>query len=191
MKKGGIIGLRGPFGNQFTLSKGNVLLIGGGTGMAPLIYLAKKLTTTANRLDFITGAKTQNELLFLDQLNSFCTEQPTVTTEDGTCGLKTLATQPLEKYLANKHDSKLDMIYTCGPEPMIRRVFNLVEKHCLPLEASLERLMRCGIGICGSCMIGKYRVCKDGPIFNSKQLREVKDELGISKLGFNGNRISM
>ena len=49
--------------------------------------------------------------------------------------------------------------------------------------------MRCGIGLCGSCVIGKYRVCRDGPVFNSTQLREVKDELGISKLGFDGNRI--
>ena len=81
------------------------------------------------------------------------------------------------------------MVYACGPERMIRQVFNLTEKHDVPMEASLERLMRCGIGICGSCMIGKYRVCKEGPVFNSTQLREVKDELGTSKLGFDGNRI--
>jgi dihydroorotate dehydrogenase electron transfer subunit len=59
------------------------------------------------------------------------------------------------------------------------------------MEASLERLMRCGIGLCGSCVIGKYRVCRDGPVFSSAQLREVKDELGISKLGFDGNRIPL
>jgi dihydroorotate dehydrogenase electron transfer subunit len=57
------------------------------------------------------------------------------------------------------------------------------------LEARLERLMRCGIGLCGSCMIGKYRVCRDGPVFNLSRLREVRDELGISKLGFDGSRI--
>jgi len=49
--------------------------------------------------------------------------------------------------------------------------------------------MRCGIGLCGSCVIGKYRVCRDGPVFTAAQLREVKDELGTSKLGFDGNRI--
>jgi dihydroorotate dehydrogenase electron transfer subunit len=74
---------------------------------------------------------------------------------------------------------------------MIRQVFDLAEKRRIPLEASLERLMRCGIGLCGSCVIGKYRVCRDGPVFNAKQLREVKDELGISKLGFDGNRIPL
>jgi hypothetical protein len=49
--------------------------------------------------------------------------------------------------------------------------------------------MRCGIGLCGSCVIGKYRVCRDGPVFNAAQLREMKDELGISKIGFDGSRI--
>jgi dihydroorotate dehydrogenase electron transfer subunit len=189
MKQGDTIGVRGPFGNHFTPNNGNVLLIAGGTGTAPLLYLAKQLAVKAKRLAFIMGAKTRNELLFLNQLEPLCTEQPTATTEDGTYGLKCLATQPLEKLLAEEGKEKFDMVYTCGPERMTRQVFNLTEKHGVPMEASLERLMRCGIGICGSCMIGKYRVCKDGPVFNSQRLREVKDELGISKLGFDGNRI--
>ena len=191
MKKGDIIGVRGPFGNHFTPKKGNVLLIGGGTGTAPLLFLAKKLAKRAKHLDFIIGAKTRDELLFVDQSNSLYMKQPIITTEDGTYGLKCLATQPLEQLLAKKGAYKLDMVYACGPEPMIRQVLNLAEVHGFPLEASLERLMRCGIGICGSCMIGKYRVCKDGPVFDSKQLREVKDELGIFKLGFNGSRVSV
>jgi dihydroorotate dehydrogenase electron transfer subunit len=84
---------------------------------------------------------------------------------------------------------KFDMIYTCGPEIMVKKIFDLAQKRKLPMEASLERLMRCGIGLCGSCVIGKYRVCKDGPVFNAAQLNEIKDELGISKLGFDGSRI--
>ena len=191
MKNGDLIGVRGPFGNHFTPNTGNVLLIGGGTGTAPLLFLAKKLVKGAKHLDFIIGAKTKDELIFVDQSNSLCTKQPIITTENGTCGFKCLATQPLEQIIAKKGSHKLDMIYACGPEPMIRQVLNLAEAHSIPLEASLERLMRCGIGICGSCMIGKYRVCRDGPVFNNKRLREVKDELGIFKLGFNGNRVSV
>jgi dihydroorotate dehydrogenase electron transfer subunit len=189
MKRGDIIGVRGPFGNHFTHNSGNVLLIAGGTGTAPLLYLPKQLAVTTKRLSFIIGAKTRKELLFLNQLEPLCTESPTATTEDGTYGLKCLATQPLEQLLAEKGKTKIDIVYTCGPERMTREVFNLTEKHHLPLEASLERLMRCGIGICGSCMIGKYRVCKDGPVFNSQRLRQLKNEFGISKLGFDGNRI--
>ncbi len=187
MKSGEIVGLRGPFGNTFTENYGRVLMVSGGTGTAPLLFLAKKLSTKAKRLALVIGAKTKNELLFLTQFNTLCTEQSTIaTTEDGSYGLKCLATKPLYT-LFNKE--KFDIIYACGPEPMIRQVFDLAEKHGISMEASLERLMRCGIGLCGSCIIGKYRVCRDGPVFTATQLREVKDELGISKLGFDGNRI--
>ena len=149
--------------------------------------MAKKLAVKAKRLAFVIGAKTKNELLFLNQLEPLCTEQSTIaTTEDGSYGIKCLATEPLQKLLSKE---EFDMVYACGPEPMTRQVFQLTEKHVVPMEASLERLMRCGIGLCGSCVIGKYRVCKDGPVFNSQQLRTVKDELGVSKLDFDGNRI--
>ena len=189
IKSGEIVGVRGPFGNSFTESSGRTLMVGGGTGIAPLLFLAKKLAVKAERLTFVIGAKTKNELLFLNQLEALCTEQSTIAaTEDGSYGIKCQATEPLEELL-NKE--KVDMVYACGPEAMVHQVFELAEKRGIPMEASLERLMRCGIGLCGSCVIGKYRVCRDGPVFNSPQLREVKDELGTSKLGFDGNRIPL
>ncbi len=187
MKRGETIGVRGPFGNSFTQTSGKALLVGGGTGTAPLIFLAKQLQARKKRLTFVVGAKTKTELLFLNDLNQICPEQSlTTTTEDGTYGLHCFVTKPLTSLLGKQ---KFDMIYTCGPELMVSKIFKLAEQYKVPLEASLERLMRCGIGLCGSCVIGKYRVCRDGPVFNSKQLREVKDELGIFKLGFDGTRI--
>jgi dihydroorotate dehydrogenase electron transfer subunit len=187
MKSGEVVGVRGPFGNSFTENHERVLLVGGGTGTAPLLFLAKKLAAKAERLSFVMGAKTKGELLFLNELDAVCTEQSVLaTTEDGSYGLRCLATEPLEKLLNRE---KFDMVYTCGPETMVRQVFELAEQRGIALEASLERLMRCGIGLCGSCVIGKYRVCRDGPVFNTAKLREVRDELGISKLGFDGNRI--
>ena len=168
-------------------SRGKVLLISGGTGTAPLLFLAKQLSAKTERLSFVEGAKTKEELLFIRELGGICKEKNLIaTTDDGTFGLQCLVTEPLAKLLDRE---KFDMIYTCGPEVMVKKIFELTEQHKLPLEASLERLMRCGIGICGSCMIGKYRVCRDGPVFNAAQLREVKDELGISKIGFDGSRI--
>ena len=184
---GATIGIRGPFGNSFTESRGKVLLISGGTGTAPLLFLAKQLSAKTERLSFVEGAKTKDELLFIRELGSICKEKNLITTtDDGTFGLQCLVTEPLAKLLDRE---KFDMIYTCGPEVMVKKIFELTERRKLPLEASLERLMRCGIGLCGSCMIGKYRVCRDGPVFNAAQLREVKDELGISKIGFDGSRI--
>jgi dihydroorotate dehydrogenase electron transfer subunit len=189
MKKGEIVGVRGPFGNGFTESRGRVLMVGGGTGTAPLLFLAKKLAAKADRLSFVIGAKTKNELLFLNDLDAVCTEQTVLaTTEDGSYGLKCLATEPLETLIDKE---KFNIIYTCGPEPMVRKVFDLAEQRKIAMEASLERLMRCGIGLCGSCVIGKYRVCRDGPVFTAAQLSEVKNELGISKLGFDGSRIGL
>jgi dihydroorotate dehydrogenase electron transfer subunit len=189
MKSGEVVGVRGPFGNSFTENHEKALMVGGGTGTAPLLFLAKKLAAKAERLSFVMGAKTKGELLFLNELDALCTEQSVLaTTEDGSYGLRCLATEPLEKLLNRE---KFDVVYTCGPETMMRQIFELAEQRGIALEASLERLMRCGIGLCGSCVIGKYRVCRDGPVFNTAQLREVRDELGISKLGFNGNRIPL
>ncbi len=189
MQPGDTIGVRGPFGNCFTESRGRVLLVGGGTGTAPLLFLAKQLAAKTERLSFVEGAKTKNELLFVKEISGVCQEKNIITTtDDGTAGLQCLVTQPLAALLEKEH---FDMIYTCGPEIMVKKIFELTERHKLPIEASLERLMRCGIGLCGSCMIGKYRVCRDGPIFTAAQLREIKGELGVSKIGFDGSKIPL
>ncbi len=189
LEHGDLVGLRGPFGNSYTESRGRVLLVGGGTGTAPLLFLARRLATKADKLFFIIGAKTRDELLFLKDLDSMCSEESILgTTEDGSFGIQCLATEPLENLLDTQ---SFNIIYTCGPEQMMRKVFDLAEKRRIPMEASLERLMRCGIGLCGSCVIGKYRVCRDGPVFNISQLSEIKDEFGISKLGFDGDVIPL
>lgn len=188
-KVGEVVGIRGPFGNSFTIENGKVLMVGGGTGIAPLLFLAKKLASKRARLVFVIGAKTKEELMFIDELEELCSKGNMVTTtEDGSYGMKCLATTPLDSLLAKE---KFDVIYTCGPEQMMRKVFDLAEKHRIALEASLERLMRCAIGLCGTCVVGKYRVCRDGPVFTSNQLIEVKREFGISKRDFNGKRIPM
>jgi dihydroorotate dehydrogenase electron transfer subunit len=188
-KTGEIVGLRGPFGNSFTLKEGKILMVGGGTGTAPLLFLAKKLSSKTEKLVFVIGAKTKEELLFIDKLEEICGKRDLVaTTEDGSYGIKCLATTPLESLLAKK---KFDVIYTCGPEQMTRKVFDLANEHGIALEASLERLMRCAMGLCGSCVVGKYRVCRDGPVFTTNQLREVKREFGVSKRDFNGKRIPL
>lgn len=186
-KAGEIIGVRGPFGNSFKPKNGRIMMVGGGTGTIPLLFLAKRLADEKAKITFVTGAKTKEELLFLDELYAQCgKENVLATTEDGSYGVKGLATQPLEAIMARE---KFDMIYACGPERMMQEVFSLAEKYDISLEVSLERLMRCAIGICGSCVIGKYRVCRDGPIFNASQLREVKGEFGLWKRDFDGKKI--
>lgn len=189
MKIGETVGIRGPFGNCFTLKRGKILMVGGGTGMAPLLFLAKRMKSKATKVIFVVGAKAKDELLFIKDLERLCGKRDVLaTTEDGSYGLKCVATEPLEQLLTKE---RFDMIYTCGPELMMLRVLDLAEKHGITLEASLERLMRCAIGLCGSCVIGKYRVCRDGPVFSARQLSGVKAEFGKSKRDFDGRRIPL
>jgi len=193
MKADDTIGIRGPFGNSYTLpDTGKIMIVGGGTGVSSLTPLAEKLTRQKTEITFIMGAKTKSALLFhtrIHRLLSEAKDQLMVTTEDGTQGQKGVATAPAEKLL--DHGDKFNMIYTCGPEKMMHTMFLLAEKFHTPFEASLERFMRCAIGICGTCVIGKYRVCKDGPVFSGKQLREVKNEFGQWRKGFNGRKITV
>lgn len=188
-EKGDIVGIRGPFGNSFTPIEGNVLLVGGGTGTVPLAFFGEKLVESRAKMTFLLGAKTKQELLFLSKISNIFpkTEARIIaSTEDGSYGHKGVVTELAEETLAKK---KYDMIYACGKESMLSKIFTLAEKYGTPLQASLERLMRCAIGLCGSCTIGKYRVCVDGPIFTNKQLREVEDEFGRFKIDLDGKKI--
>ena len=188
-RTGDILGIRGPYGNSFTPVSGSTMIVGGGTGMAPLASLTEELAELHVGVAFVMGAKTQDELLFLDRITAVLSKidgKVVAVTEDGSYGMKALATDAAEQLLEKK---RFDMIYTCGPEEMMYKMFLLAERHETPIQASMERLMRCAIGICGSCVIGKFRVCKDGPVFFGEQLREVKEEFGRFKRGDTGQRV--
>jgi dihydroorotate dehydrogenase electron transfer subunit len=153
--------------------------------------LAEKLAGVAAKISFVLGAKTRDELLFLQRIETVLSKADArviATTEDGSYGLKGVATDPAGEILEKE---KFDMIYTCGPEQMMYKMLMLAERYRAPLQASLERLMRCAIGLCGSCVLGKFMVCKDGPVFSDEQLREVKDEFGRFRRGRTGKKVSI
>ncbi len=190
MKASDTIGIRGPFGNGYTLKNyEKVMIVGGGTGLASLTPLTEKLAKGKTEITFLMGAKTKNNLLFYTRVCKLLTKvkgQLVVTTEDGTSGRKGMVTTQAEKLL--KQSEQFNMVYACGPEKMMQKMFLLAERFHVPFEASLERFMRCAIGICGTCVIGRYRVCKDGPVFSGSQLREVKNEFGHWRRGFDGRK---
>jgi len=95
-----------------------------------------------------------------------------MTTDDGSTGTKGLATDEGARLLRTR---TFDRVYTCGPERMMRKVMDLAEEVHVPMEAGLERIFKCGSGICGSCCIGPYLVCKDGPVFDSQVLRRLPE----------------
>ena len=193
MRTGDTIGVRGPFGNGYTLENaGKIMIVGGGTGLASLMPLTEKLAKGKREITFLMGAKTKSSILFYTRIRKLLTRvkgQLVVTTEDGTFGQKGMVTTRAEELL--KQGEQFDMIYACGPEKMMQKMFLLTERFHVPFEASLERFMRCAIGICGTCVIGRYRVCKDGPVFSSRQLREAKNEFGHWRRGFDGRKTTV
>ena len=171
--KGDIIGIRGPYGNHFKIKKQSrkVLLIGGGIGVIPLLKLATQLNEYRVDTTLIIGARSKDEILFEKQANYFLSEtmhKVVVTTEDGSYGIHGQATDVMARILENE---KFDNVYTCGPELMMKKVFDIASSRSLPVQARLGRYMKCGIGICASCCIGEQLVCKDGTVFNEKELR--------------------
>jgi dihydroorotate dehydrogenase electron transfer subunit len=190
MKVGDVIGVRGPFGRGYSTSRfRKVMIVGGGTGVASLAPLVELLAKRKTEIMLMLGAKSRDELLFLDRLTSLSAvkSRVVVTTEDASYGLQGLVTTQVENVLPKRKE--FDMIYACGPEKMMHKMFLLSKRFNVRLQVSLERFMRCAIGLCGTCVIGKYRVCRDGPIFSSEQLLEVEDEFGRFRLGFDGRRL--
>jgi dihydroorotate dehydrogenase electron transfer subunit len=172
------LGIRGPYGNGFQPVKGKCLVIGGGTGLASLFPLLKILVASESNITCFYGGKTAKQLLFKDELTKLLLRpihQFIITTEDGSYGQQGVVTNALQEYSLSEH---VDMVYTCGPELMMRTIFDFTEQRGLPIQACMERMVKCSIGICGSCVIGEYRVCKEGLILSTEKLRLVIDEFG-------------
>ena len=181
---GEVIGVRGPYGNGFALTSGKVMIVGGGTGLTPLVPLAESLVRLTSKIVFMVGAKTRDDMFFLDRVGTVVPEF-VVTTEDGSYGLKGVITELAEQILEKQ---RFDMIYACGPEQMMVKMFLLAKRYNTPFQASLERYIRCGVGICGSCCMGEYRICRDGPVFSADQLWKVRNEFGLFKREVDGRK---
>ncbi|MFP3952403.1 MAG: dihydroorotate dehydrogenase electron transfer subunit [Candidatus Bathyarchaeia archaeon] len=185
LRVGDEIGIRGPFGRGFRIDGSKPLLVGGGTGISALSPLAFKLVENGVEPTFIIGSRTFEELIFRDRLHGLLEGKLVEATDDGTFGYHGYASECAFTLIEQGFDS----IYTCGPELMIASIFKKAEFLDIPVQASLERHIKCSMGICGSCAIGPYRVCKDGPVFDTDMLRSVVNELGVSRLDSSGRMI--
>jgi dihydroorotate dehydrogenase electron transfer subunit len=160
------VGLRGAFGEPFTISD-RALLVAGGIGIAPLKYLYDFLKSLGYGVELVYGAKSSEEIIWKNEF-----ENATFATEDGSFGIRGTVLDVLK----GRNFEKYSKIYCCGKEEMMREVYRLLEtKNCLnKAEFSLERFMRCGIGVCGSCVLKNgLRVCKDGPVFKAECLEGI------------------
>lgn len=174
MSVGQKIGVRGPYGNSFNLRTGKLLLVGGGTGLVPLMRLLTHVKPDDD-VTVLIGAKTKNEVFFEELSNDLLKNTPhkvIVCTDDGTYGKKGFVTDAVEKLIA---EVKYDGVYTCGPEKMMYKTVKAANSHGIFVQASLERMMKCGVGICGSCCVGEDLVCRDGTVFNGDHLMANKE----------------
>jgi len=169
MWTGATLNLVMPLGKGFTIHpNGTMLLIGGGVGVAPLLYLGKLASETGAKVKFLIGARTKKDLLELEQFHKY--GEVFISTETGECGEQGFVTQ--HSILTSE---KFDFIACCGPMPMMRAVATIAKSLQVDCEVSLENTMACGVGACLCCvedtLQGNVCVCKDGPVFNIKNLK--------------------
>ncbi|MBU2103342.1 MAG: dihydroorotate dehydrogenase electron transfer subunit [Candidatus Omnitrophota bacterium] len=194
-KKGDMLDIIGPLGNGFNTSprssaqaspKETVhgpqrnILVAGGIGVAPLVFLAQKLAAAEQKKSkgkglVLLGAKNKHEVLGEHEFKKVGFEV-LVATDDGSRGFRGTVTDLLEKQLsAHELMSSSAHIYACGPQEMFKRIRDIIAPYpSVRCQVSFEQFMGCGLGICCGCVIqasgGYKKVCKDGPVFNIKEI---------------------
>ena len=174
VKVGEQIGIRGPYGNAFDIKEGKLLLVGGGTGLVPMMRLLTFVKSTDD-VTVLIGAKSKDEVFFEDLANKLLennSHKVIVSTDDGSYGEKGFVTDLVEKLVS---ETKYDGVYTCGPEKMMYKTVLSAHSRGIFVQASLERVMKCGVGICGSCCVGEDLVCRDGTVFDGNRLSNNKE----------------
>jgi dihydroorotate dehydrogenase electron transfer subunit len=157
-----------PLGNGWSQASGlHPLLVGGGVGVAPLLYLGAEMKAQGIEPTFLLGARSAKDLLMLDEFRKY--GRVLVTTEDGSEGERGFVTNH-----SVLQQETFGHIYTCGPTPMMKAVARFAQKAGVSCEVSLENMMACGVGACLCCVEktteGNLCVCKEGPVFNTNRL---------------------
>ena len=158
-----LLWIRGPLGQPFTLPRlfaSRILLVAGGYGVAPLFFLAQRARDAGCDPIVVIGARTAADVVFADRFAALGV-LVSITTDDGSLGHQGLATDAAGQLLG---ENTFHSLYACGPEPMLDAVEALARGHHLPAQLSYERYMRCGFGVCGSCVRDGWLVCRDGPV---------------------------
>jgi dihydroorotate dehydrogenase electron transfer subunit len=177
LEPGDVVSCLGPLGVPFTpvAPPKDAWMVAGGVGLAPFATLAESLAASKTRTTLFYGARTADELFYLDFFEQLGITL-VLTTEDGGRGVKGRVTAPLEAALKNTSGA---MVYACGPEPMLEAVAKLAARYHQPCQVSVERVMGCGLGGCYSCVVpvkhgdehaNLVRSCISGPVFDGAEL---------------------
>ncbi len=186
LSEGDLLGLRGPYGRGFELTGSRILLVGGGIGMAPLSALADEAADNGMKVSALVAARTADELLFTGRLQDAGVRVYTCT-DDGSCGFRGFAHERLRDI-----GGSYDMAAVCGPEPMMYHVKGVLDEMGVPAQFSLERYMKCAVGICGQCCLDDtgWRVCAEGPVFWGHELSMLR-EFGSYRRDSAGRRVPL
>lgn len=174
---GEYFGLTGPLGKTFNTVFDKYLLVGGGIGIAPIMFLAQYLINSNKKVDMLIGERTKKNIIYQKELNDLKKNNNfniEIYTDDGSFGKQGFVTKDIENYISkNKYES----ICICGPERMMTAIIKLAEGKTQSLQVCMERYMKCGIGICGSCVMDDIglRVCVEGPVFEYAELKSCKE----------------
>ena len=172
--EGDLIDIIGPLGNGFDLKAGKAVLVGGGIGIPPMIELAKALSEKIGKENVTCVMGYRDELFLIEELESFATVY--TATEDGSNGTKGTVIDAL-----NENGISGDVMYACGPMPMLKALKDWAIDKGIECQVSLEERMACGIGACLACVcktkekdehsnVCNKRICKDGPVFETKEI---------------------
>ncbi|NPA47161.1 MAG: dihydroorotate dehydrogenase electron transfer subunit [Thermococci archaeon] len=161
LEEGDPVWIRGPYGSGFFIRGETAMMVAGGVGIPPIYALLRMNAGRLKRVVLVYGARSEGDVVLLDAPSY--ADELRIATDDGSLGRKGVVTDLMDDV------KEFDQVYACGPEGMIRAV--LKKTGYRNVQVSMERYMRCGIGVCGSCALGKYLVCRDGPVFRGEDLR--------------------
>jgi dihydroorotate dehydrogenase electron transfer subunit len=211
---GSLLSFRGPLGNGFKVQDTwkRILVVGGGYGVVPLYFLARMATSNKVQTLGVIGARTSKDIIYEKKLYAV-TAETFITTDDGSSGKKGTVMEEVHGLLGTGNTTNLsgslngplkqsfnrkqgtgnrvpDAVFCCGPERMMLAVARECLKHEIPCQVSLERYMKCGLGVCGSCDLNGKTVCRDGPVFDGLEVLGL-DEFGQYKRDASGKKVKI
>ncbi|MFA4830622.1 MAG: dihydroorotate dehydrogenase electron transfer subunit [Patescibacteria group bacterium] len=189
MKVGEKVGVSGPYGTSFSLkSNTHYITVAGGYGAAPLGYLAEEASKLKNvKIDFLLGAKSCDSILFEKRLSKLKNTTVHCATNDGSKGYRGFVTDFLKQHIntpthqhLNPSTLKHVLVCACGPELMEKKVLDICNEHKINCEVSIERYMKCGLGVCGQCAVDDLGICMctHGPVVSRELANKIK-EFGV------------
>ncbi|MGA1821518.1 MAG: dihydroorotate dehydrogenase electron transfer subunit [Thermoplasmatota archaeon] len=195
LEEGSLIGIRGPYGNGFTIpddgSVERVIGVSGGVGAASTVMAMERAAGTGIHTVNLVGSRSANIMIYRERWEDI-SDSVRFSTDDGSFGHHGFVTDLLKEELGrmNREDLDTALVITCGPEAMMSAVHGILKEFGVKGQFSLERLMKCGLGVCDSCSASGKRVCQDGPVFGSDEI-DLIEEFGKSHRDRAGRKRSL